>query len=275
MSRAVAPAPAPAPAPFLGRSWTRQLGLSDTSVILNDITHAEHRDRTDRIVDSLSKEFGDLFSSELGTCKNKSSHNIINEEHRLCKARPSPLALHVPVERELDRMQGERTIVKDEDKIYIYKITIDLRLERFLDDVRTTGRGADERVDNSRAVLTRPQNAGLRIELSRCIVFSPPVTCRGHAIDKDGVHPDGEMIKAIADATRPSGVAQAARLAAHDYSKDLTDSRAYPCRLTRAFKVTVATLSPKSQRRPDLRYFIKAESFSMHVPNTGKNDQRL
>ncbi|GBP87881.1 hypothetical protein EVAR_63820_1 [Eumeta japonica] len=28
------------------------------------------------------------------------------------------------------------------------------------------------------------------------------------------------------------------------------------------------SLSPKSQRRPDLRYFIKAESFSMHVPNT-------
>ncbi|GBP72610.1 hypothetical protein EVAR_50912_1 [Eumeta japonica] len=29
-----------------------------------------------------------------------------------------------------------------------------------------------------------------------------------------------------------------------------------------------ADVSLKSQRRPDLRYFIKAESFSMHVPNT-------
>nr|CAD7414914.1 unnamed protein product [Timema poppensis] len=31
----------------------------------------------------------------------------------------------------------------------------------------------------------------------------------------------------------------------------------------------------KSPRRPDLRYFIKAENFSEHVPNTGKNEQRV
>nr|CAD7262235.1 unnamed protein product [Timema shepardi] len=30
----------------------------------------------------------------------------------------------------------------------------------------------------------------------------------------------------------------------------------------------------KSPRRPDLRYFIKAENLSEHVPNTGKNEQR-
>ncbi|GFQ91908.1 hypothetical protein TNCT_653041 [Trichonephila clavata] len=32
---------------------------------------------------------------------------------------------------------------------------------------------------------------------------------------------------------------------------------------------------PKSPRPPDLRYFIKAESFSTDVTNTGKNDQRV
>ncbi|GFU45588.1 hypothetical protein TNCV_4494461 [Trichonephila clavipes] len=32
---------------------------------------------------------------------------------------------------------------------------------------------------------------------------------------------------------------------------------------------------PKSPRLPDLRYFIKAESFYADVTNTGKNDQRI
>ncbi|GBP88596.1 hypothetical protein EVAR_25095_1 [Eumeta japonica] len=53
--------------PLLGRSWIRELGLSNINISLNDITHYEHRDGTDRIVDSLSKEFSDVFSSQLGT----------------------------------------------------------------------------------------------------------------------------------------------------------------------------------------------------------------
>ncbi|GBP70497.1 hypothetical protein EVAR_56164_1 [Eumeta japonica] len=39
--------------------------------------------------------------------------------------------------------------------------------------------------------------------------------------------------------------------------------------------VPLPALLSKSPRRPDLRYFIKAESLPMHVRYTGKNDQRL
>nr|CAD7198939.1 unnamed protein product [Timema douglasi] len=36
-----------------------------------------------------------------------------------------------------------------------------------------------------------------------------------------------------------------------------------------------STKKSKSPRQPDLRYFIKAENFSEHVPNRGKNEQRV
>ncbi|GFU78840.1 uncharacterized protein TNCV_4772022 [Trichonephila clavipes] len=39
--------------------------------------------------------------------------------------------------------------------------------------------------------------------------------------------------------------------------------------------VTHVLTSPKSPRLPDLRYFIKVESFSADVTNTDKNDQRV
>ncbi|GFY56795.1 hypothetical protein TNIN_474591 [Trichonephila inaurata madagascariensis] len=37
----------------------------------------------------------------------------------------------------------------------------------------------------------------------------------------------------------------------------------------------VSLHNPNSPRLPDLHYFIKAESFSADVTNTGKNDQRV
>ncbi|GBP94418.1 hypothetical protein EVAR_68203_1 [Eumeta japonica] len=41
-----------------------------------------------------------------------------------------------------------------------------------------------------------------RIELFKCEFFSPRITYLGHVVDKDGSHPRGEKIKAIADPPR-------------------------------------------------------------------------
>ena len=59
-----------------------------------------------------------------------------------------------------------------------------------------------------RRVLTKLQSAGLKLSLEKCSIGMHQVEYLGFLLDKDGLHPPDEKIKAIRDAPQPTNVTQ-------------------------------------------------------------------
>lgn len=78
----------------------------------------------------------------------------------------------------------------------------------FLDDIAVTGSTYEEHIANLRAVLSRLREVGLRIKLEKCSFMQDNITYLGYIIDKQGLHPDQNKIKAIVDAPPPEDVTQ-------------------------------------------------------------------
>jgi hypothetical protein len=97
--------------PLLGRLWLRKLNLG--SIKLNKMT-----DNIDPTVLQLNNEFPEIFDDKLGTFKTKIHLHLKDNTPIFCKARPLPLALRMPVERELERLQSEQVIYKVETSEY-------------------------------------------------------------------------------------------------------------------------------------------------------------
>ena len=76
----------------------------------------------------------------------------------------------------------------------------------FLDDILVTGKTQSEHVANLQLVLKRLDEAGLKMNNEKCQFFNASVVYLGHKIDRDGLHPTDEKVRAIQDAPHPTNV---------------------------------------------------------------------
>ncbi|XP_013172204.1 PREDICTED: uncharacterized protein K02A2.6-like [Papilio xuthus] len=91
--------------PLLGRVWLRKLNLD--AININKIGLP-----ADSLLINLRNEFPEVFGNGVGTFKIKIKLHLKDTTPIFCKARPLPLALRSPVERELERLQAEGIIYK-------------------------------------------------------------------------------------------------------------------------------------------------------------------
>ena len=78
----------------------------------------------------------------------------------------------------------------------------------FLDDICITGKDDAEHKANVREVLRRLAKEGLKINPGKCEWMLPTVTYLGFRIDKEGLHPTSEKVRAVKDAPCPQNVEQ-------------------------------------------------------------------
>ena len=70
----------------------------------------------------------------------------------------------------------------------------------YLDDILITGRNDEEHLKNLEAVMTKLDNAGLRLKLTKCSFMAVSVEYLGHRIDAQGLHPTLAKVQAVKDA---------------------------------------------------------------------------
>ena len=70
----------------------------------------------------------------------------------------------------------------------------------YLDNVLVTGPNKEEHLKNLDKVMDRLISAGLTLTQPKCIFLAPSVEFLGRIIDKDGLHPAPEKVRAIQDA---------------------------------------------------------------------------
>lgn len=78
----------------------------------------------------------------------------------------------------------------------------------YLDDILITGKNDVEHLATLEAVLTRFEEAGLRLKRSKCVFMAPSVEYLGHTIDAEGLHPTESKVKAIKNAPVPKNVTE-------------------------------------------------------------------
>ncbi|XP_064482871.1 uncharacterized protein K02A2.6-like [Ornithodoros turicata] len=78
----------------------------------------------------------------------------------------------------------------------------------YLDDVLIAGRDPHECVEQTEKVLERLRNHGIKVNSDKCQFFRSKVTYLGHEIDKDGLRPTSDKLKAIREAPTPSNVTE-------------------------------------------------------------------
>ena len=78
----------------------------------------------------------------------------------------------------------------------------------YLDDILITGKSQTEHMENLREVLKRLRETGLRLQQDKCQFMKDSVVYLGHRIDKDGLHPTDEKVRAIRDAPIPRGISE-------------------------------------------------------------------
>lgn len=78
----------------------------------------------------------------------------------------------------------------------------------FQDDICVTGASKEIHLANLRAVLSRLQEAGLRVKFEKCEFFKEEVCYLGYRINKHGLHTDSSKVEAIAKAPNPQNVSQ-------------------------------------------------------------------
>ena len=78
----------------------------------------------------------------------------------------------------------------------------------YLDDVLVTGPNKEEHLKNLDKVMDRLKSAGVTLKQPKCIFLAPSVEYLGHIIDKDGLHPAPEKVRAIQDAPEPHNLSE-------------------------------------------------------------------
>ena len=76
----------------------------------------------------------------------------------------------------------------------------------YLDDILVAGDSVEEHLRLLDKVLDRLQKAGLRARKNKCQFMVSEVSYLGHRIDKDGLHPLDDKVKAIVEAPAPRNV---------------------------------------------------------------------
>ena len=78
----------------------------------------------------------------------------------------------------------------------------------FIDDVLVSASTMAELKQRLREILSRLAHTGLCAQLEKCVFAQTSVTYLGYRIDKDGLHPTEEKVKALTNAPEPSNVSQ-------------------------------------------------------------------
>ena len=78
----------------------------------------------------------------------------------------------------------------------------------YLDDILITGSSQEEHVSNLKEVLSRLQQAGLRLRKDKCEFMVSSVKYLGHIIDANGLHPAPDKLKAVKNAPYPQNVTE-------------------------------------------------------------------
>ena len=78
----------------------------------------------------------------------------------------------------------------------------------YIDDILVAGKNLAEHFEALEKVFARLQEAGLRLRRDKCSFIASFVSYLGYRIDKDGIHPTEEKVKAIREAPTPLNVTQ-------------------------------------------------------------------
>ena len=73
----------------------------------------------------------------------------------------------------------------------------------YLDDVLISGKSPQEHLRNLEEVLSRLEEAGLRLQKEKCAFLLPEVEYLGHKICRDGLQPTETKVRAVAEAPEP------------------------------------------------------------------------
>ena len=65
----------------------------------------------------------------------------------------------------------------------------------YLDDILITGATEEEHIHNLDTVLTRLENAGMRLKRNKCAFLLPAVEYLGHKISAQGLQPTDERLE--------------------------------------------------------------------------------
>ena len=78
----------------------------------------------------------------------------------------------------------------------------------YLDDLQVTGTTMDEHLPRQDRVLQRLEEFALQLQRSKCKFAQQKVKYLGHAVDKEGLRPLPDKVKAITDARSPTNVTE-------------------------------------------------------------------
>ena len=78
----------------------------------------------------------------------------------------------------------------------------------YIDDILVTGKTIADHLSNLEVVLTRLEEAGVRLKRDKCSFFLPSVEFLGHRISSKGIQPMLEKVEAIHKAPEPLDVTQ-------------------------------------------------------------------
>ena len=78
----------------------------------------------------------------------------------------------------------------------------------YLDDILVTGSSQEEHMSNLKEVLSRLQEAGLRLRKDRCEFMVSSVKYLGHIIDANELHPAPDKLKAVKNVPKPQNVTE-------------------------------------------------------------------
>ena len=76
----------------------------------------------------------------------------------------------------------------------------------YLDDLLITGKSEEQHLETLELVLQRLESAGLRLRRDKCTFNASSVMYLGHRIDREGLHPTNDKIRAIQQAPAPRNV---------------------------------------------------------------------
>ena len=78
----------------------------------------------------------------------------------------------------------------------------------YIDDILVTGSSTEDHLKNLDIVMEHLASAGVTLKKSKCVFLSQSVEYLGHVIDKDGLHPSQEKVRAIQQALEPRNVTE-------------------------------------------------------------------
>ena len=78
----------------------------------------------------------------------------------------------------------------------------------YIDDILISGSTVEEHLRTLDKVLERLHNAGLRLNKSKCFFLRPWIEYLGHIINRDGLRPTMEKVRAIQEAPTPRNVGE-------------------------------------------------------------------